>query len=170
IALGAYPVLIEATSDADYRRIMGINVDGVFFGARAVVPAMSARGGGAIVAISALAGVGPHPDDPIYAATKHFVVGLVRSLWRTLRDHGITINAVCPGAVDTPLLDTTTRRDNIVSEGRKLMDPSEIADVVATLMAGTETGQVYSVMYGRGGERVELTEIPGMRAARAQKS
>lgn len=170
IALGAYPVLIEETSDADYRRIMSINVDGVFFGTRALVPVMSARGGGAIVATSSLAGVGPHPDDPIYAGTKHFVVGLVRSLWRSLREHGITINAVCPGAVDTPLLDTTSRRDTIVSAGRKLMDASEIADVVAMLMAGDATGQIFSVMYGRGGERVEFPEIPGMRAARTGTS
>jgi NAD(P)-dependent dehydrogenase (short-subunit alcohol dehydrogenase family) len=163
IALKAYPVIIEQITDADYRRIMGVNVDGVFFGIRAVVPAMVARGGGAIVATASLAGVGPHPDDPIYAGTKHFVVGLVRSLGIPLREQGITINAVCPGAVDTPLLDTTGRRDAIEARGRPLMAGDDIADAVLDLLAGTETGQIYTVMQGRGAERCEFAGIPGMR-------
>jgi NAD(P)-dependent dehydrogenase (short-subunit alcohol dehydrogenase family) len=163
IALGAYPVLVEAVTDADYRKIMGVNVDGVLFGIRAVVPAMVARGGGAIVATSSLAGVGPHFDDPIYAATKHFVVGLVRSLGRPLGEHGITVNAVCPAAVDTPLLDTTGRRGSIVAAGRPLMDASEIADAVASLMAGTETAEVYTVMHGRGAQRWDFGGYPGAR-------
>jgi NAD(P)-dependent dehydrogenase (short-subunit alcohol dehydrogenase family) len=164
IALRAYPVLVENLSDADYRRIMGVNADGVFFGVRAVIPALTARGGGAIVATASLAGVGPHFGDPIYAATKHFVVGLVRSLGRPLRDHGITINAVCPGAVDTPLLDTTGSRDAIEARGHPLMAGDDIADAVLNLLAGTETAQIYSVMTGRGAERWEFAPVPGMPA------
>jgi NAD(P)-dependent dehydrogenase (short-subunit alcohol dehydrogenase family) len=162
IALGAYPVVVENLTDDEYRRIMGVNVDGVFFGVRALVPAITERGGGAIVVTASLAGVGPHPDDPIYAATKHFVVGLVRSLGRPLREHGITINAVCPGAVDTPLLDTTGRRDAIEARGRPLMDGDDIAAAVMSLLTGTETGQIYTVMTGRGAERYEFPGIPGM--------
>lgn len=164
IALRAYPVVVEELSDADYRRIMSVNSDGVFFGVRALVPAMTARGGGAIVATASLAGVGPHYGDPIYAATKHFVVGLVRSLGRPLRDHGITINAVCPGAVDTPLLDTTGSRDAIEARGQPLMAGDDIADAVLNLLAGTETAQIYSVMAGRGAERWEFPPVPGMPA------
>ncbi|MEX0666526.1 MAG: SDR family oxidoreductase [Acidimicrobiia bacterium] len=162
IALGAYPVVVENLTDDEYRRIMGVNVDGVFLGVRALVPTITSRGGGAIVVTASLAGVGPHPDDPIYSATKHFVVGLVRSLGRPLRDHGITINAVCPGAVDTPLLDTTGRRDAIEARGRPLMAGDDIADAVMALLAGTDTGQIYTVMTGRGAERYEFPGIPGM--------
>ena len=162
IALGAYPVVVENLSDDDYRRIMGVNADGVFFGIRALVPTIAARGGGAVVVTSSLAGVGPHPDDPVYCATKHFVIGLVRSLGHPLRERGITINAVCPGAVDTPLLDTTGRRDAIEARGRPLMTGDDIADAVMMLLAGTETGQVYTVMAGRGAERFEFPGIPGM--------
>lgn len=169
LALGAYPLNIDAMSDADYRKIMSVNCDGVFFGIRALVPAMSGRGGG-IVATSSLAGVGPHFEDPIYAGTKHFVVGLVRSLGRPLAEHGITINAVCPGAVDTPLLVTTGRRDAILARGRPLMDPSEIADIVAMLLNGDETGQIYTAMQGRGGERFEFPSIPGMPGAGRRSS
>jgi len=169
LALGAYPLRIDTMSDADYRKIMSVNVDGVFFGIRAVVPVM-ADGGGAIVVTASLAGVGPHFDDPIYAGTKHYVVGLVRSLGRPLAEQGITINAVCPGAVDTPLLDMTGRRDVIMARTRKLMDPSEIADVVADLMAGSETGEIYTVMQGRGGERFEFPGIRGMPGAGGRRS
>jgi NAD(P)-dependent dehydrogenase (short-subunit alcohol dehydrogenase family) len=162
IALGAYPVVVEDLSDDDYRRIMGVNADGVLFGIRALVPSIAARSGGAIVVTSSLAGVGPHPDDPVYCATKHFVIGLVRSLGLPLRDRGITINAVCPGAVDTPLLDTTGRRDAIEARGRPLMTGDDIAEAVIALLAGTETGQVYTVMAGRGAERFEFPGIAGM--------
>ena len=92
-----------ALTDEDYRRIMGVNVDGVVFGARAVIPEMLRRGGGHVVATSSLAGVIAFPGDPIYTATKHTVVGLVRSLAKTLVDQNVTINAVSPGLVDTPL-------------------------------------------------------------------
>jgi NAD(P)-dependent dehydrogenase (short-subunit alcohol dehydrogenase family) len=164
VALGSYPVVVHELSDADYRKIMGVNVDGVFLGVRALVPAMTRRGGGAIVVTSSLAGVGPHYEDPLYAATKHFVVGLVRSLGPPLRDLSITINAVCPGAVDTPLLDMTGRREAIEARGVGLMTGDDIADTVLMLLRGEETGQIYTVMSGRGAERFELPSIPGMRA------
>jgi NAD(P)-dependent dehydrogenase (short-subunit alcohol dehydrogenase family) len=162
IAMGEYPLIIENLTDAQYRRVMGVNVDGVFFGIRACVPALSARGGGAIVATSSLAGIGPHADDPVYAATKHAVIGLVRSLAVPLAAHHITINAICPGGVDTPLLDTTGRRDAIVAAGRALMDPDEVAQVVSGLLAGDETGQAYAVLVERGGVRFEFRGVPGL--------
>ncbi|MBM3671870.1 MAG: SDR family oxidoreductase [Actinobacteria bacterium] len=162
IALGAYPVVVEELTDAEYERIMSVNADGVFHGIRAVVPSMKRRGGGAIVVTSSLAGVGPHPDDPIYAATKHFVIGLVRSLGCPFKEHGITVNAVCPGAVDTPLLDATGRRDAIEARRRPLMIGDDIAEAVTMLLAGSETGHVYTVMSGRGAERYEFPGIPGM--------
>jgi NAD(P)-dependent dehydrogenase (short-subunit alcohol dehydrogenase family) len=165
IALGAYPVVVEDLSDAQYRKIMGVNADGVFLGIRALVPTIAERGGGGIVVTSSLAGVGPHPDDPIYAATKHFVIGLVRSLGRPLRERSITINAVCPGAVDTPLLDATGRRDAIAARGRALMGGDDVAEAVLALLAGTQTAQVYTVMAGRGAERFEFPAIPGMPGA-----
>jgi NAD(P)-dependent dehydrogenase (short-subunit alcohol dehydrogenase family) len=160
IALGEYPLRVDTMDDDDYRRIMAVNVDGVFFGIRALVPVMAARGG-AIVVTASLAGVGPHFDDPVYAGTKHFVVGLVRSLGPPLAQQGITINAVCPGAVDTPLLDTVGSREAIRARARTLMDPSDVADVVADLLAGEETGEIYTVMQGVG-ERFEFPWIRGM--------
>ena len=100
---------ITKLTDDIYRRAVGVNVDGVVFGVRALVPALSARGGGAIVATASLAGLIGFSPDPIYCLTKHAVVGLVRSLVPQLAEHQITINAVCPSIVDTPLIDDMPR-------------------------------------------------------------
>ena len=84
-----------------YRRAMGANLDGVVFGTHAALPALRARGGGAIVATASLAGLTSVPYDPLYAANKHAVVGLARSLGLGLGDEGIRFNAVCPGFSDS---------------------------------------------------------------------
>ena len=76
---------LTALSDAEYQRIMRVNVDGVVWGTRAAIPAMQRRGGGAIVATSSLAGLIPFAMDPVYDLTKHAVVGFIRSVAPTLR-------------------------------------------------------------------------------------
>ena len=82
---------------AAYRRAMSINLDGVVYGIHAALPALKARGGGAIIATSSLAGLVSVPLEPIYAANKHAVVGLVRSLGPALHGDHITVNALLPG-------------------------------------------------------------------------
>ena len=67
---------ITKLTDEQYRRILSVNVDGIVFGTRAVVPELVARGGGALVATSSLAGIVAFAGDPIYTLTKHAVVGL----------------------------------------------------------------------------------------------
>ncbi|HZM56040.1 MAG TPA: SDR family oxidoreductase, partial [Acidimicrobiales bacterium] len=111
---------ITKVTDEIYRRAVGVNVDGVVFGIRALVPALSARGGGAIVATASLAGLIGFSPDPIYCLTKHAVVGLVRSLGPQLAEHHITINAVCPSIVDTPLIDDM--RDVLEGSGFPLIE------------------------------------------------
>jgi NAD(P)-dependent dehydrogenase (short-subunit alcohol dehydrogenase family) len=70
---------ITVLTEAQYRRVMGANLDGVVYGTRAAAGAMKASGGGAIVATASLAGIIAFAPDPIYTLTKHAVVGLVRS-------------------------------------------------------------------------------------------
>src|SRR5579885_2170340 len=108
IAIGVGDVT-ELTDDV-YRRIMRINVDGVVFGTRAAVRVMRERGGGAIVATSSLAGLIPFPPDPVYDATKHAVVGFVRSVAPTLQPLGITANTVNPGMTDTNIIGEETKQ------------------------------------------------------------
>ena len=94
MAEGALP-LSDVTDDA-YRTIFGANVDGVFFGVRAVLPKMVEHGGGQILVTASMAGLGPIPGDPVYGATKHAVVGLVRSLGPSLDPYGVCIERDLP--------------------------------------------------------------------------
>lgn len=153
---------ITQISDELYARATGVNVDGVFFGARAVVPAMEARGGGSIVATASLAGLIGFSPDPLYCLTKHAVVGLVRSLGPQLGERGITINAVCPSIVDTPLVGDM--REMLVSSGFPLIDADSVAAAVVDLLAGEDSGQAMVIQAGREPVAFRFPRPPGPRA------
>lgn len=145
--------------DDTYRRAMGVNVDGVFFGARAVVPSMAGRGGGAIVATASLAGLIGFSPDPVYCMTKHAVVGLVRSLGPQLAAHGITMNAVCPGLVDTPLI--ADARSVLEQSGFPLIDAAAVAAAVVDRMTGDASGECMVVQAGREPVAFRFPRPPG---------
>jgi len=92
---------IAALTDAQYRRAVGVNVDGVVYGVRRLDRVMPK--GSAIVVTASLAGLVGIPEDPVYGLTKHAVVGFVRSVAQQLEKRGIRIQAVCPGWADTAL-------------------------------------------------------------------
>ena len=151
---------ITALTDEQYRRIMGANVDGVVFGLRALVPLIERRGGGAIVATASLAGIIPFAPDPIYTLTKHAVVGLVRSLVPQLQAKAITINAVCPGIVDTPLVGEA--RERLRSSGFPMIDPADIARAVVSCIRGERTsGECIVCQPGREPVPYEFHDVPG---------
>lgn len=153
--------------DDQYRRIVGVNIDGVVFGVRAVLPEIEARGGGAIVMTSSLAGIIAFPADPMYTMTKHAVVGLARSLAPRLAEKSITVNAICPGLVDTPLIDGQVR-DALIGTGFPLIDPSAVAEAVLGAVLGEETGQAIVVQAGREPTSYRFGRAPGPRAAGAE--
>ena len=153
---------ITAVTDETYRRAIGVNVDGVFFGVRALVPAMAERGGGSIVATASLAGLIGFSPDPIYCLTKHAVVGLVRSLGPQLADKGVTINAVCPSIVDTPLIDDM--RELLESSGFPLIDAESVSTAVVDLLAGSGTGEAMVIQAGREAIPFRFARPPGPRA------
>lgn len=150
---------INSLTDAAYRRIMAINVDGVVFGARALAPAMAQRGGGRLVATASLAGLVALPRDPIYTATKHAVVGLVRALAPELSTRGITIHAVCPGLTDTPLLGSA--KAYLEDRGMPLLRPEDIAAAVLGCLHSAETGQAWVVQAGREPLPYKFRGVPG---------
>jgi len=153
---------ITAVTDEIYRRATGVNVDGVFFGVRELVPAMAGRGGGSIVATASLAGLIGFSPDPIYCLTKHAVVGLVRSLGPQLADKGITINAVCPSIVDTPLIDDM--REVLESSGFPLIDVGSVSTAVFDLLSGGATGEAMVIQAGRDAIPFRFARPPGPRA------
>ena len=120
-----------------YRRMMGVNVDGVVFGLHALLPLMSE--GGAVVVTSSLAGIVPYGVDPLYAMSKHAVSGLVRSLAGELGKQDIRVNALCPGAVDTGIIPNDQRSDQAV-----FMTPEALAAEALRLFGVEETGKTWA--------------------------
>ena len=142
---GAVPV--PALTDVAYRRIMGINVDGVVFGTRAGLPAMLDAGTGDIVATASLAGLVPIAGDPVYGLTKHAVVGWVRSVAAALEGRGVAISAICPGFVDTTLI-PPAGRERIAAMGYGMLDAAEVADVVGQALDERVNGAQWVVWSG----------------------
>lgn len=99
----------EAGTVADYslegwRKLMSINLDGVFFSMKYEIPAMLAAGGGSIVNTASILGLVGWPQAPAYVAAKHGVVGLTKAAAIEYAQAGIRVNAVNPGFIATPLL------------------------------------------------------------------
>ncbi|HEY5057585.1 MAG TPA: SDR family NAD(P)-dependent oxidoreductase [Gaiellaceae bacterium] len=143
---------VAALADAQYRRIMGVNVDGVVFGVRELAARLMPNGG-SIVATASLAGLVGAALDPVYALTKHAVVGFVRSVAPQLELRGIRINALCPAFTDTPL---------VVEEVRgvlpPLIEPAFVAEAALRAMRDPETGRAWVVQLNR----VEPFRYPGV--------
>jgi NAD(P)-dependent dehydrogenase (short-subunit alcohol dehydrogenase family) len=139
VRLGS-PVISEV-SDADYERIVGANLGGVFYGIRAMVPLLEAGGGGSIVVTASRAALQPLPQDPCYAMTKHAVAGLVRSVADELGERGISVNAICPAIVDTGFLEG--RRAELEGLGLVVMEPQEVAAGVIAVIESGESGRCF---------------------------
>jgi NAD(P)-dependent dehydrogenase (short-subunit alcohol dehydrogenase family) len=142
-----------------YRRAMGANLDGVVFGTHAVLPALRVRGGGAIVATASLAGLTGVPFDPLYAANKHAVVGLARSLGLALEAEGITYNALCPGFSESRIVDPI--RDVLSAQGLPLIPAEVVAATVLRMIAGGGTGQAWFVQPEREAQPFRFRNVPG---------
>jgi len=95
--------VVHTTPDA-WEEVLGTNLTGVFNAMRAVAPTMMAQGSGRIVATSSMLGRSAAPSMAAYCASKWGVIGLVKSVAQDLAAHGITVNAVAPGNVSTPMV------------------------------------------------------------------
>lgn len=98
------------TTDEDWQRMLDLNLTAPFRCVRRVVPAMVDAGFGRIVVVASITSMVGQPYIAAYTASKHGVLGLVRSAAAELAGSGVTVNAVCPGYVDTPMTDTTVQR------------------------------------------------------------
>ncbi|GAB4148801.1 MAG: SDR family NAD(P)-dependent oxidoreductase [Sphingomonadales bacterium] len=105
-AAGAAPSApFEKITPAQWRQVLAVNLDGVFIVSQAALPSLKRAGGGRIVNIASTAGLTGYAYVAAYCAAKHGVVGLTRALALELASSDVTVNAVCPGFTDTPLID-----------------------------------------------------------------
>ena len=147
--ISATPSLPFQNLDNDaYRRIMSINLDGVVFGARAVIPSMIERRSGQILATASLAGIIGIGQDPIYGLTKHGVVGLVKSLGAALEPYGVCISALCPGFIDTPLVSAATQ-EVVKAFGMGIMKVEIAGDLAMRALTERINGSQWTVIAGQ---------------------
>jgi NAD(P)-dependent dehydrogenase (short-subunit alcohol dehydrogenase family) len=126
-------------SVTDWEQVIAVNLRGVFLGLRAEVPAMLDDGGGAIVNTSSLAGLNGLRGGSPYAASKHGVLGLTKSAAAEFGSDGVRVNAVCPGVIETPMLERTREESSqldqaaAISPMQRSGEPGEVADAVVWL-------------------------------------
>jgi NAD(P)-dependent dehydrogenase (short-subunit alcohol dehydrogenase family) len=138
------------TDEATWDEVMAVNVKGVYLVAKAALPHLRASGHGSVVVISSVQGHVAQADVAAYAASKGALEMLVRSMAVDEAVHGVRVNAVCPGSVDTPMLRASARRFSdgtdageqalVEQWGRshpvgRVARPEEIAEVVAFLVS-----------------------------------
>jgi NAD(P)-dependent dehydrogenase (short-subunit alcohol dehydrogenase family) len=150
---------IARIDDGAYRRIVGANLDGVVFGVRRLAQVMDT---GSIVVTASLAGLTGTPEDPLYALTKHAVVGFVRSVAPQLAERGIRVNMVNPGFVDTPMIDGVGRAA-FEAAGFPLLAPEDVAAAVLLAARDEGVGQSWIVQPGREPVKFRYPGIPGPR-------
>jgi NAD(P)-dependent dehydrogenase (short-subunit alcohol dehydrogenase family) len=144
--------------EAEFDRIVEVNLRGTWLAMRAEIEAMLAGRGGAIVNVSSTLGLRGSPFAAPYSASKHAVLGLTRTAALEYAQQGIRVNAVCPGAIDTPMMDATFERfpgfretlTSYVPMGR-MGGPEEVAGAIAWLCcdaASFVTGEALTIEGG----------------------
>lgn len=128
-----------------YRRTIDANIGGVVLGTRACVPALREAGGGSIVVTASVAGIVAFEPNPLYTLTKQAVTGFVRAVAASLAADGISIDAVCPGVVDTPMTVEALQGTPASGLGQDLIAPADIARTALTLATTEGTGRCRAV-------------------------
>jgi len=113
----------------EWEQIFAVNVTGTFLVTKAFLPAMMERGRGRVVNVASVAGLAGAKYIAAYAASKHAVVGFTRSVAAEAAPRGVTVNAVCPGYVDTGMTDRSVER---IMERAGLSEPEARAAILAT--------------------------------------
>jgi 3-oxoacyl-[acyl-carrier protein] reductase len=143
-------------TDEEWKRVLAINTDGVFFCNRAVIPGMVERGYGRIVNLASIAGKEGNPMAAAYSASKAAVIGLTKAIGKDLARTGVAVNCIAPAVIETPILEGITQEHIDYMVERIPMGRMGSADEVAALicwLASEEcsfsTGATYDISGGR---------------------
>lgn len=145
------------TSYEDWQRMIDVNLTGIFSVTKAVVPSMVSRKSGAIINISSVWGVYGASCEVAYSAAKAGVIGFTKALAKELGLSGITVNAIAPGVIDSPMNTAHLTAEELTELAEetplnRLGQPSEVAKAVRALAENRFiTGQVLGVDGGFGG-------------------
>lgn len=140
----------------EWRRVMAVNLDGVYHGCKALVPGMVARGYGRIVNVASVAGKEGNPNASAYSASKAGVIALTKSLGKELAGYDIAVNCVTPAAAKTAIFDQMTEEHIGYMLAKipraRFVEVDEIAAMVAWLASADNsftTGAVFDISGGR---------------------
>ena len=114
---GADRRLVWEVPEEAWDLVLDVNLKGTFLMSRAVIPHMLSRRSGRIINMASVSGKRGTPRRGAYTASKFGVIGLTQVLAQELAAHGITVNAICPGSVDTSRRESTSRRERALAEG-----------------------------------------------------
>lgn len=158
---------VHKTDMAFWRNMMATNLDGAFLTIRESLNSMRETDWGRVIAVSSMAGLRGLPGAACYSASKHGMIGLIRSLSEDYMGSAYTFNALCPGYVDTPIVTRNTAsialragvsedkaRDMMIKANRhqRLIEPSEVAAAAAWLVgpgSGSINGQCVEIAGGQ---------------------
>ena len=151
----------EDFSFDEWRRLIDVNLGGVFNCMKAEVPAMKAGGGGAIVNTASVASIIAAPGMAAYVASKHGVAGLTKAAALDLIRHRIRVNAICPGMIDTPMLgplvsspELSAAMSGQIPAGR-MGRPEEMANAVLFLASDAASYLVGALLTADGGVSIQ---------------
>jgi 3alpha(or 20beta)-hydroxysteroid dehydrogenase len=152
------PTPILDTPLRRYERIVAVNQTGTFLGMRAAVPVMVEAGRGSVVNIASIEGLRGLPGFAAYCGAKHAVVGMSKAVALEVAGHGVRVNAVCPGPVETPGLlkglggeEAKAAVAARVPLGGRLADPAQVAELVGFLAGDGSSYCTGSVFTADGG-------------------
>lgn len=158
---------VHKTDMTFWRDMMATNLDGAFLTIRESLKSMRGTDWGRVIAVSSMAGLRGLPGAACYSASKHGMIGLIRSLSEDYMGSAFTFNALCPGYVDTPIVTRNTAsiaaragvsenkaRDMMIKANRhqRLIEPSEVAAAAAWLVgpgSGSINGQCIEIAGGQ---------------------
>ncbi|WP_017591644.1 SDR family NAD(P)-dependent oxidoreductase [Nocardiopsis potens] len=128
-----------------YRETVAVNLHGPVYGVHAALPLMRGRRGASILVTSSMAGLFAPPLGEVYAATKHALVGFVRSLALTLAGDPLTVNAICPGYVDTPMIAPLRAMIDEAGLTGTIAAPEQVAALAERIVAGRGSGEAWLI-------------------------